>query len=48
MKNSLCKTLINRAKTICKVDNIEAEFEHLRSVEMNGYPKKFTDNAIKT
>ena len=38
IKNSLCKTLINRAKTICKVDNIEGEFEHLRSVlKMNGY-----------
>ena len=32
IKNSLCKTLINRAKTICEVDNIEGELEHLRSV----------------
>ena len=49
MKNSVCKTLINRAKTICEVDNIEGELEHLRSVlKMNVYPKKFIDNAIKT
>ena len=40
IKNSVCKTLINRAKTICEVDNIEGELEHLRSVvKMNGYPK---------
>ena len=39
IKNSVCKTLINRAKTICEVDNIEEELEHLRSVlKMNGYP----------
>ena len=45
----MCKTLISRAKTICEVDNIEGEFEHLKSVLiMNGYPKKFTDNAMKT
>ena len=45
----MCKTLINRAKTICEVDNIEGELEHLRSVlKMNGYPKKFIDNAMKT
>ena len=49
IKNSVCKTLISRAKTICEVDNIEGEFEHLKSVlKMNGYPKKFTDNAMKT
>ena len=49
IKNSVCKTLINRAKTICEVDNIEGELEHLRSVlKMNGYPKKFIDNAMKT
>ena len=49
IKNSVCKTLINRAKTIREVDNIEGELEHLRSVlKMNGYPKKFTDNAMKT
>ena len=49
IKNSVCKTLINRAKTICEVDNIEGELEHLRSVlKMNGYPKKFIDNARKT
>ena len=39
----MCKTLINRAKTICEVDNIEGELEH-----WNGYPKKFIDNAMKT
>ena len=45
----MCKTLINRAKTICEVDDIEGELEHLRSVlNMNGYPKKFIDNAMKT
>ena len=49
IKNSVCKTLINRAKTICEVDNIEGELEHLRSVlKMNGYPKKFIDYAMKT
>ena len=49
IKNSVCKTLINRAKTICEVDNIEGELEHLRCVlKMNGYPKKFIDNAMKT
>ena len=43
------KTLINRAKTICEVENIEGELEHLRSVlKMNSYPKKFIDNATKT
>ena len=31
-------SLINQAKTICEVDNIEGELEHLRSVlKMNGY-----------
>ena len=45
----MCKTLINRAKTICEVDNIEGELEHLRSVlKMNGYPNKFIDKAMKT
>ena len=49
IKNSVCKTLINRAKIICEVDNIEGELKHLRSVlKMNGYPKKFIDNAMKT
>ena len=49
IKNSVCKTLINRAKTICEVDNIGGELERLRSVlKMNGYPKKFIDNAMKT
>ena len=49
IKNSVCKTLINRAKTICEVENIEGELEHLRSVlKMNGHPKKFIDNAMKT
>ena len=45
----MCKTFINGAKTICEVENIEGELEHLRSVlKMNGYPKKFIDNAMKT
>ena len=45
----MCKTPINRAKTICEVDNIEGELDHLRSVlKMNGYPKKFIDTAMKT
>ena len=49
IKNSVCKTLISRAKTICEVDNIEGELEHLRNVlKMNGYPKKLIDNAMKT
>ena len=49
IKSSVCKTLINRAKTICEVDNIEGELEHLRNVlKMNGYPKKFIDSAMKT
>ena len=49
IKNSVCKTLINRAKTICEVDNIEGELEHLRSaLKMNGYLKKFIDNAMNT
>ena len=49
IKNSVCKTLINRAKTICEVDNIEGELKRLRNgFKMNGYPKKFTDNAMKT
>ena len=44
----MCKTLTNRAKTICEV-GIEGELEHLRSVlNMNCYRKKFIDNAIKT
>ena len=48
IKNSACKTLIIRAKTICEVDNIEGELEHLRSVlKMNDYPEKFIDNAMK-
>ena len=49
IKNSVCKTLIYGAKTICEVGKIEGELEHLRSVlKMNGYPKKFIDNAMKT
>ena len=49
IKSSVCKTLINRAKTICEADNIEGELDHLRSVlKMNGYPKKFIDTAMKT
>ena len=31
------------------MDNIEEELKHLRNVlKMNGYPKKFIDNAMKT
>ena len=49
VKNLVCKTLINRAKTICEVDNIDGELKHFRSVlKMNGYPKKFIGNAMKT
>ena len=49
IKNSVRKTLINRAKTICEVDNTEGELDHLRSVlKMNGYPKKFMYNATIT
>ena len=45
----MCKTLINRAKTICEVSNIGCELEHLRSVlKINAYPTKFIDNAVKT
>jgi hypothetical protein len=45
----VCKTLINRAKTICEVSNIDDELEHLRNVlKMNGYTRHFTDNAMKT
>ena len=45
----MCKTLINRAKTICEVSNIDDELEHLRNVlKMNGYPWHFIDNAMKT
>ena len=50
IKNSVCKTLINRAKTICEVDNIEGELEHLRRTSVlktNAYPNKFIDNAMK-
>ena len=35
IKNSVCKILINRAKTICEVDNIEGELEHSRGVLKN-------------
>ena len=49
IKNSVCKTLINRAKTICEVSNNNDELEHLRNVlKMNGYPRHFIDNAMKT
>ena len=49
IKNYVCKTLINRAKTICEVSNIDDELEHLRNVlKMNGYPRHFIDNAMKT
>ncbi len=48
IKNSVCKTLINRAKTICEVSNIDNELEHLRNVlNLNGYPWQFIDKAIK-
>ena len=37
------------AKTICEVSNIDDELEHLRNVlKMNGYPRHFIDNAMKT
>ena len=49
LQNSVCKTLINRAKTICEVSKIGWELEHFRSVlKMNDYPTKFIDNAMKT
>ena len=32
IKNLACKALIIRAKTICEVEIIEGELEHLRSV----------------
>ncbi len=48
IKNSVCKTLINRAKTICEVSNIDNELEHLRNVlKLNGYPRHFIDKAMK-
>ena len=31
IKKSVCKALINRAKTICEVSNIDNELEHLRN-----------------
>ncbi len=45
----MCKTLINRAKTICEVSNIDNELEHLRNVLKlnNGYPRQFIDKAMK-
>ena len=44
----MCKTLINRAKTICEVSNIDNELEHLRNVlKFNGYPRQFIDKAMK-
>ena len=44
----MCKTLINRAKTICEVSNIiDNELEHLRNVlKLNGCPRQFIDKAI--
>ena len=48
IKNSVCKTLINRAKTICEVSNIDNELENLRNVlKLNGYPRQFIDKAMK-
>ena len=48
LKNSACKTLINRAKTIVEVDNIKGELEHLRSVsKMNAYPNKFITQHVR-
>ncbi len=42
------QTLINRAKTICEVSNIDNELEHLRNVlKLNGYPRQFIDKAMK-
>ena len=35
IKKSVSKTLINRAKTICGVSNIDNELEHLRNVQTN-------------
>ncbi len=44
----MCKTLINPAKTICEVSNIDNELEHLRNVlKLNGYPRQFIDKAMK-
>ena len=48
IKNSVCKTLINRAKTIREVSNIDNELEHFRNVlKLNGYPRQFIDKAMK-
>ncbi len=44
----MCKTLINQAKTICEVSNIDNELEHLTNVlKLNGYPRQFIDKAMK-
>ena len=44
-----CFRSVNECLTPHEVDNIEGELEHLRSVlKMNGYPKKFIDNTMKT
>ena len=51
IKNSVCKTFIDRAKTICEVTQHWRRvwtFEKCFKNIMNGYPKKFIDNAIKT
>ncbi len=48
IKNSVCKTLINRAKTICEVRNIDNELENLRNVlKLIGYPRQFIDKSMK-
>ena len=49
IKNSVCKTLVNRAKTICDDDSIHDELEHLRNVlSINGFPRHLIENAMKT
>ena len=35
VKNSVCETLINRAKTICEVSSIGFELKHLRTSQKN-------------
>ena len=38
IKNSMCKTLVNRVKTICEVSNIGCELEHLRACVSKNRP----------
>lgn len=42
LKNSVCKTLVNRAETICEVNSIDNELEHLENVL-----REFIHNAMK-